>query len=345
MDYKRIAQYFNKRKYAIATVIITIILCRIYVDSNNQNLIQSNAEEAGIEFDNNKIRGEEISECRNENLTETFQDNLDNFGDKKYAINCSNINEIQLGEFLGKGARKTVHLGIFRGMKVAVKTISSDQIKDCQDNSKNKFESCRNFLTMMALNEIILHSQLSHPGLIQLLGYCVRDVLSTPIASQPIHKQSVVSVFEYAAVFEHNRTLPFVNRLQYAIDLCDVLDYLSRSPLGSLYIPDFARHNVMIHGGHLKFSDIEGLSAKEPLCTANKPCGGNVTCDEDGVCSGYNAQIMMACLRFRFLQPYLLRPIGVSEEIAQELQLFQQDYDRMNAFQAKERLSKIMQMT
>ena len=108
---------------------------------------------------------------------------------KNYLINCSTLEEIKMDRILGRGSRKTVHLGHFRGMKVAVKTVSfkSQNLRKCAKEAGQIYVNCYNFPYLMALNDIVINSQLKHPGILQLLGACrkaVRPMLSFSIISR-----------------------------------------------------------------------------------------------------------------------------------------------------------------
>ena len=255
-----------------------------------------------------------------------------------YLINCSTVQEIKIGKLLGQGSRKSVYLGHFRGMKVAVKTLSFDSQnqRECMEGETNRFINCRNFPYLMALNEIVLHTQLKHPGFIQLLGYCIRDVINPPVPDQLVHEQSIVSVFEYGNVFRPKMKLDMKKSLQYAVDLCEILDYLEHSPLGSLYMRDFNVGNVLIHADHLKLSDIDLITAREPECTPSAECSFGVTCN-NGTCVGQNAKAMMEKLQLRFF-PYLFS--NVPANISADLSLLE-NYN-VTASQAKNKLQDIM---
>ena len=262
-----------------------------------------------------------------------------------YPINCSNINEIKIIRLLGRGTWRNVHLGYFHGTKVAVKTMSykAQNTRECVQTARRRFHNCRILPYMMALNEIVLYSQLQHPGFIQLLGYCVKDVVAPPRLSgdNEVTQQSMVSVFEYGTEYSQRMKLTPTQRLQFAADLCDIVDYMEHSAIGSLYMEDFNSSNVLIHSGHLKLSDIERLSAIEPQCRENKqaPCLFDLPCS-NGTCVGHNAKIMMMKLKTHFF-PHLLSGKDVSENIANELTKLHLD-TKMSASQLKHRIYKII---
>ena len=298
----------------------------------------TSAEEKSVSVEEKNISGEE-----NETPHHTSLLNISlspTIGNNGYLINCTNIAEIKIGKTLGKGSRKIAYLGIFRGRTVAVKTLSlqSLNLRECKEVETDRFVNCRNFPNMMALNEIVLHTQLKHPGFIQLLGYCVKDVLNPPLPGVPANKQHIVSVFEYGEKYKSSRKYSLRERLQFALDLCDVLDYLEHSPLGSLHMMDFNAANTVLHQGHLKLSDIERLSATEPQCSDS--CSFGLSCNK-GRCTGHNAKDMMRMLRSRFF-PKLLSGGGLPVNISEELEQLRTD-KHLTAAQAKVTIKSIMQ--
>ena len=258
-----------------------------------------------------------------------------------YQINCTTIHDIKIERLLGQGSRRTVYLGHFRGERVAVKTMSFDaqnrtKMRACVEGARNRFVNCWNFPYLMALNEILLHTQLKHQGFIQLLGYCVRDVINPPVPDQLVHKKNIVSVFEFGDEFLPTMKLNMKKKLQFAEDLCELLDYLEHSPLGSLYMKDLNVGNVLMHAGHLKLSDIDRITASEADCTTSAGCSFGVTCN-NGTCVGQNAKAMMEKVQSRFF-PLLFS--NVSTNIATDLGHLQKQ--NATASYAKQKLQEIV---
>ena len=71
-----------------------------------------------------------------------------------------------------------------------------------------------------------------------MLGYCVRSEETTSTA---LAEHGVVAVHEYMERFYTTGVTAWewAERLQAAIEMADLLDYLEHSPLGSLRISDF----------------------------------------------------------------------------------------------------------
>ncbi|XP_070574035.1 uncharacterized protein [Ptychodera flava] len=92
-------------------------------------------------------------------------------------LQCKEINEIKLYGRLGIGYSKEVHLGRFRGEKVAVKHVSSvvRDVVSCLKRGKYwKTNDCFIYPNYKIMKEILLALQLDHPNLIKV----VRDIAS-----------------------------------------------------------------------------------------------------------------------------------------------------------------------
>ena len=340
--YKRHSLVSIKQLLIILFLSIIIILQQvkiIYMDIPYQCGIHSD------EKDCYATMKEDLTERRlwaNSSNVHQFSNNLqDSKMTNGYLINCTTVQEIKIGKLLGKGSRKSVYSGKFQGTKVAVKTMSFDSQnqRECLKKTNNKFVNCRNFPYLMALNEIVLHTQLKHPGLIKLLGYCIRDVLNPPLPDQPVHKQNIVSVFEYGTRFSPTMKITLKQRLQFAVDLCDILDYMEHSPLGSLYMRDLNSANIRLHDAHPKLSDIDRITAREPQCSTSLDCKFAVTCN-NGTCVGQNAKAMMAKLTTSIFR-HLLSHKQVPDNIASELDSLRTD-NNMTASQVRDKLINLM---
>jgi protein kinase domain-containing protein len=230
---------------------------------------------------------------------------LNNTITSKYIINCANLDQIQIKtERIRRGRFKTTDVGIFNGQEVAVKYIF-DKI----DNGK-KESTFRQFLFM---KEMFMSNQLDHPGLIKMLGYCVK----------PLHEHnsryllSITAVYEYGEVFNVTTlSLSVEQRIKHVLDLADLLLYLENSPLGSLRIDDFKSGHFLMVNNVIKLIDFDYFNKDEAKCTTkcaynltchnpensgNKDCGSGTTCHK-GICIGHNARINMVQVNDAFFQ-------------------------------------------
>ena len=240
----------------------------------------------------------------------TFDNQMDlnNTITSKYIINCANLNQIQIKtERIRRGRFKTTDVGIVNGQEVAVKYIF-DKIA----NGKKESE-VRQFLFM---KEIFMSIQLDHPGLIKMLGYCVKPLhennsryMSTSV--------SITAVYEYGEVFNVTTlSLSVEQRIKHVLDLADLLLYLENSPLGSLRIDDFKSGHFLMVNNVIKLIDFDYFNKDEAKCTTkcgynltchkpensgNKDCGSGTTCHR-GICIGHNARINMVQVNKAFFQ-------------------------------------------
>ena len=127
-------------------------------------------------------------------------------------------------------------------------------------------------------------SQLNHPGILKLMGYCVRGEEAPK--GNDILKHGIVAVYLFA------EEVPVVNltwheRLVMSHRFADLLDYLQHSPLGSLGMNDFKFDNFLFADGHIKISDYDDMNIDEPVCKANRDCKLSLPCIK-GHCKGFN---------------------------------------------------------
>jgi len=100
----------------------------------------------------------------------TFDSHMDrnNTITSKYTINCANLNQIQIKtERIRRGQFKTTDVGIFNGQEVAVKYFFNEIANRKEDSEIRQF---------FFMKEIFMLNQLDHPGLIKMLGYCVKPL-------------------------------------------------------------------------------------------------------------------------------------------------------------------------
>ena len=165
----------------------------------------------------------------------------------RHVFNCSNIHIINLQTKIGHGVSKQTFKGTFRGMPVAVKMVTRHQkeVKACIDalNSSEperttERSKCFVHPTMKLMKEILLSEQLNHPGLVKLLGYCVRSEESD---TSDLSERGVVSVYELGQklMLGNLQLATWQEKIRYSINLAEFLHFLEYSPLGSLVVRDF----------------------------------------------------------------------------------------------------------
>ena len=230
----------------------------------------------------------------------------------KYAINCANLDQIQIKTIRDRrGKFKTTDVGIFNGEKVAVKYFYKDTLKEEESNELRQF---------LFMKEIFMLNQLDHPGLIKMLGYCVKPFQENSIKFIP-RRMGITAVYEFGEIFNVTTlSLSVEQRIKYVLDLADLLLYLENSPLGSLRIGDFKSTHFLMVKNIIKLIDFDYFNNVEPLCktklvakceynitcyrpknSGNVPCGPGTRC-YSGICYGFNAKINMARVNDAFLQ-------------------------------------------
>ena len=254
----------------------------------------------------------------------------------RYMFNCTNIHIIDLQTQIGHGVSKQTFKGTFREMPVAVKMVTQDPkvVKTCigainSSDAKRIEERANCFVhpTMRIMKEILLSEQLSHPGFVKLLGYCVRSEKSD---SSDLLKRGVVSVFEIGKKIRNLRLTPWQERIRHSINLADFLRYLENSPLGSLVVRDFKKSHFLMVGKRIKMIDLDDVDNIEPTCydyladhhqdyvkTAKTSCDFGLPCNQ-GLCIGFNAKHNLKHMNTIFFKPLLYQkrfPKSISEDI------------------------------
>lgn len=67
---------------------------------------------------------------------------------------------------IGGGWSKVVDIGIFEGQKVVIQRLSTSKIP----------ESSRDYRYVLLMKNLQMRDQLDHPSLINMLGYCLRNI-------------------------------------------------------------------------------------------------------------------------------------------------------------------------
>lgn len=285
----------------------------------------------------------------------------------RHLIDCSNIHEVNLISKIGHGVSKQAFKAEYRGMYVAVKMVTRHQseVKSCIDNindghtRKDELRSrCYVFPTMKLMKEILLLEQLSHPGFVPLLGYCVRNEESE---TTDLTERGIASVFDLGErVLLYNlQTLTWQHRLRLATELSDFLDYLEHSPLGSLRIRDFKEDHFLMINNSLKMIDLDDVDNLEPSCNVyvsadtqaefarfgkSNGCEFDLTC-QMGMCVGFNAKQNMKFMNKLFFKR-LLFPTVFPKLISQETGSLLADIDsnQISAADVSQKLLELRQI-
>jgi serine/threonine protein kinase len=188
----------------------------------------------------------------------------------KYEINCRNIHAIRvIDRGTRRGRLRKVDVGFLKERKVAIKRFND--LKPQQVSYEVR--------QLLFINEILLLDQLSHPSLIKMLGYCVRNGRHKNTLTAPTDLD-ITAVFEYGEPFSvRNMSVSVEQRLQHSIDLSSLLEYMSNTHLGSLLMADFKAAHFLMVSNSIKLIDFEFFHNVEPFCNATMKCLYNLTCD------------------------------------------------------------------
>ncbi|CAG2216957.1 PKDCC [Mytilus edulis] len=269
------------------------------------------------------------------NSTESYSRLRNTFNDK-YIFNCANIHKIHIFKNdVGQGRSKSVDIGTYNGQKVVIKKLSS---------FKNRVR--QEYRQLLFMKEILIRDQLEYPGLIKMLGYCVRHLNSEGFQRRHPHRGDITAVYEYGVEFDiRNLTLNIEERLVHALKLADLILYLQNSPLGSLMIGDFKDAHFIMVNNRIKLIDFDYMHNVEHPClflpnqpktdcpfnidctkleanyspssTLTKPCYYNKGC-KLGECRGYNVKYNIKRVNQSFYRT-LLKPELFPSEMQQSL--------------------------
>ncbi|XP_041347930.1 extracellular tyrosine-protein kinase PKDCC-like [Gigantopelta aegis] len=252
----------------------------------------------------------------------------------KFLFDCTNIHNIKIKKKVGHGVSKQTFLGEYKGMHVAVKMVTRhlNDVRTCLDNLKRQAKDspkdkglCYLMPTMKLMKEILFLEQLDHPQLVKLLGYCVRSEESD---STDISEHGVVAVYEFGHrfVIDSLQILPWQKKLEHAIDMAQLLDYLEYSPLGSLVVPDFKEGHFLLVNSSLKIIDMDDVNNLEPSCGSydisrnalhQDGCEFGLSCRQ-AMCIGFNAKINLKNMN-KLIFKRLLYPVTFPNNLVDEM--------------------------
>ena len=213
-----------------------------------------------------------------------------------YEFNCSNLKNFNLNVSLGAGSTKQVYFGYNSRSAVAIKIVTPlvQDVRNCV--KKRKLErffrdtaDCFTFPNKKLMKEILLCQQLHHPGIVKLLGFCVRSE-NNEATSLDVH--GAISVYEHGIRFQTKRGWSAVDVARLVKQLLEIIEYMDQSPIGSLRIGDVKPEQFIIVHGQIKLADLDDVTSSEPSCGETDQCDYGISC-EDNMCVGYNVRYNM----------------------------------------------------
>ena len=113
------------------------------------------------------------------------------------------------------------------GLKVVVKMTSIDHVESRCAYEKpkdikhfNKTFECWRVGAVRLMKEVLMLSQLDHPGIVRLLGYCAR---SEEVTSQDMSEHGMIAVYELGQVLNDSVIMswPLQERLSKSLELME----------------------------------------------------------------------------------------------------------------------------
>ncbi|PIK42282.1 putative extracellular tyrosine-protein kinase PKDCC [Apostichopus japonicus] len=272
------------------------------------------------------------------NTTETLSANY---------LTCKEINDIEITDVLGRGTTKEAFLGTLNGSDVCVKMVTSlvSDVRTCMRRPGVSPSQCSMLANYKLLKEISLIIQLHHHSIVKMLGFCIRGEATTKNVSD--HGVVMVTELGLRVTPYRLREMLWPSRLQVAVDIINLLDYLHRSPLGSLRMSDFKQSQFIFVNGRIKLSDLDDITSDERGCQRDRDCyildeSANIPC-KNGVCSGINSKSNLLLATVELLQPLLTESPQFLNQVTAKL-LQDLSYKRLSTNQAKNRIENVVEL-
>nr|XP_022339135.1 uncharacterized protein LOC111134427 isoform X1 [Crassostrea virginica] len=189
-------------------------------------------------------------------------------------LSCKDIDNLRISQAIKVGSKKYVDRAVLRpqNTEVVIKSQGNDQetkIK-CMKNVYDA-DKCHNMGNYQLMREILLLSFLKHPGIVNLIGFCIRG----DSINYDIKKKGLLLVLEAGTPITPGilSYTQWETRMKFAIQLAELLKYLEATPLGSveligIRIDDF----VTTKGNQLKLVDLDDVNLEEKTCHSDADC-------------------------------------------------------------------------
>uniref|UniRef100_K1Q7J8 Uncharacterized protein n=1 Tax=Magallana gigas TaxID=29159 RepID=K1Q7J8_MAGGI len=212
-------------------------------------------------------------------------------------LSCKDIDYIRISQAIKVGSKKYVDRAILRpqNTEVVIKSQGNDQetkikcMKRVYDADK-----CHNMGNYHLMREILLLSILKHPGIVNLIGFCIRG----DSINYDIKKKGLLLVLEAGTpvtpgILSYTQ---WDTRMRFAIQLAEMLKYLEESPLGSVELLGIRMDDfVTTRENKLKLVDLDDVNLDEKTCQSDADCKiptaslAHISC-ESGRCKDWNAK-------------------------------------------------------
>ncbi|KTF88439.1 hypothetical protein cypCar_00005500, partial [Cyprinus carpio] len=231
---------------------------------------------------------------------------LDNPLTAKTDIGCEELSGIKAVDFLGSGYTKTVlKAALSQGLFVALKSVNHQgtDMRLCMEDFQDS-QGCLELVSFKLRKEIVLLRRLQHPNIVELRGQCQDSTLVG----------GITAVLEQGMPLQMIQLLqsPWEERFRVCLGLVRLLQYLSRSPLGSVALLDFQPRQFVMVSGELKLTDLDDASIQEPACQEDSDCqlqfplcNFTLRCSPSRICEGLN-EMRNLYNAYRYFFTYLL---------------------------------------
>ncbi|PIK62559.1 putative extracellular tyrosine-protein kinase PKDCC [Apostichopus japonicus] len=227
---------------------------------------------------------------------------------------------------------------------------------DVHRTGKSKNSPSRTYLNRPKNVKFSLDSRLPHPDRNRptskgnfskqsMLGFCIRGEATTKNVSD--HGVVMVTELGLRVTPYRLREMLWPSRLQVAVDIINLMDYLHRSPLGSLRMSDFKQSQFIFVNGQIKLSDLDDITSDERGCQRDRDCyildeSANIPC-KNGVCSGINSKSNLLLATVELLQPLLTESPSFLNQLTAKL-LQDLSYKRLSTEQAKNSIENVVEL-
>uniref|UniRef100_A0A8B9KJ48 Protein kinase domain containing, cytoplasmic b n=1 Tax=Astyanax mexicanus TaxID=7994 RepID=A0A8B9KJ48_ASTMX len=214
-------------------------------------------------------------------------------------IGCSDLSGMTVVDLLGSGYTKTVLKVLTQqGSAVALKSVNEQgsDMRTCLEDFRDP-QGCQELVSFKLRKEVILLQRLKHPNIVEVRAG--KNEKST-LVSESV---SLILLFIGLCLSKMNIV---------CLGLVRLLQYLSRSPLGSVALLDFQPRQFITVSGELKLTDLDDAVVREPSCRIDSDCllqfplrNFTLPCSSSGVCEGLN-QLRNLYNAYRYFFIYLL---------------------------------------
>lgn len=217
----------------------------------------------------NKLR--KLLDILESNLEKTFPNDAPEISFEKYfpdrQLYCDDIANISDMTYMASGWTKAVYKGLYKGTPVAIKTIDvkGQDVTTCRSTGMSQ-SACYVKAAKKIVKEIVILQALAGENVLKVLGFC--------LPRNADDNQFVAMVTELGEAVDLIRLLQmsWEDRLKVCLDITRIVDFMKRTPYGSMSMNDFRRQQFVLVRGNLKLSDVDDTEFEDPHCQNSNEC-------------------------------------------------------------------------